>query len=123
MKPTLDQLNALSDYEINCAVAEKLGYEIQKSERLDSKFISVYELSNDGERKVWAAHISFVDMAKYYMEIAVGRCIDIGFTTDRNQVWCSWVDDSAIDETHCYPKDQTGRAVCIAFLLMNQEPV
>lgn len=113
MKPTINQLNALSDYEINCAVAEKLNLP-------DIKIYpkSILVSVNDGE------NLNDYDPCtdpRDYIAIAIEHNISILFNVFRDKVKCSWSDPKASYAVPYMPKAELGRAVCISFLLMNGE--
>ena len=120
---TLEQLSELSDYEINCAVAEKLGHVIY------NKITRAHfnDHSNDllisprGVEQVW---VDYCGTPNDYMPIAIEHGIDIKFdSVDSNEfdTGCDWVSCSYLNskcDMAFYPRKKTGRAVCIAFLLM-----
>jgi len=112
---TIEQLNALSDYEINCAVAEKLGKTIDHDHRS-------YGNSDDAmwyEGKTYHS-AGYCKIPNDYMPIAIEHNITIDFSSVANTV-CAVMIDRDIDLWVCsddLPKPQAGRAVCIAYLLM-----
>lgn len=97
MKPTIEQLNELTDYEINCAVYDK-----------------IHKDSESGDGYVMG-HYYYCETPNRYMPIAIEHGIDIFINPD--DVQCC---DPKGYATRKYPKAQTGRAVCIAYLLMEQ---
>ncbi len=117
MKPTIEQLNALSDYEINCAVTEKLGLDVRSK---TSRFGAVL-CSPKGEVQVFK---DFCDLPNDYMPIAIEHGISIVFNQEEVETDYSKDFDQYMSDYYTVkglPKTQTGRAVCIAFLLMNGE--
>ena len=121
----IDQLNEMSDYEINCAVAENLELIVTGDPEVylsENYLIRVYEKDENGDRgALWATLISFVDMARYYMPIAIEHGISIYFSTT-GEVSCVTYDDQGwATKGKDLNSTKTGRAVCIAFLLMNGE--
>ena len=117
MKPTLDQLNELSDYEINCAVAEKLGYVVIKRGLGADVLIKTMRFSRP---------VNYCNTPNDYMPIASENCITIDFNTDDTVCGAYTREGADMSDYNPYdficsddmPKSQTGRAVCIAFLLM-----
>ncbi len=94
MKPTLEQLNELSDYELNCAVAEKLG-----------------EPSDCYMRK------DYCNNPNDYMPIAIEHRINIEWLKAPDAVMCTAGDYGNICRSINKESD-LGRSVCIVFLLM-----
>jgi len=121
MKPTLEQINELSDYEINCAVAEKLGHVIyNKITRTHfNDHSNELLISPRGVEQVW---VDYCGTPNDYMPIAIKHGIDIIFSSDGYDVQACGYSDKDFSSSDCWsstmPKAQTGRAVCIAFLLM-----
>ena len=116
---TLEQLNELSDYEINCAVAEKLGHIIYN--KITRQHFNDHSndllISPRGVEQVW---VDYCGTPNDYMPIAIEHEITIDFMEDDGTV-CAIAIRPDIEEYVCsddLPKAQTGRAVCIAFLLM-----
>ena len=93
---TLEQLNMLTEHEINCAVAEK-----RDDFKPDGKTYLLFDCNNPND----------------YMPIAINHQISIWMDND-GEVSCSYKGQQEGDRPMYVPKDQTGRAVCIAFLLM-----
>ena len=115
MKPTIEQLNALSDYEINCAAVEKLGLPAHRGNgNLTYK---------DGKSEL--KPFDYCNDPRHYMPIAIEHGITIEFAklviNKEDVVLCS----SSVTKhlSGVFARDKTGRAICTAFLLMNQEPV
>ena len=132
MKPTIDQLNALSDYEINCAVAEKLGlylvdrcvgFKATCTQLGKSKDSVLTSKKKDG----YSVRIKDYCLDPCdYMPIAIEHGISIVFNQEEVETDYSKDFDQYVSDYYTVkslPKTQTGRAICIAFLLMNQEPV
>ena len=117
---TLDQLNQMTDYELNCAVAEKLGLDV-RNKTISGRYLSTNGTavlcSPKGEIQVWK---DYCNTPNDYMPIAIEHGIDIEFDVmsadGEKVVCCTWA--AAGGETEDYPRAQTGRAVCIAFLMM-----
>jgi len=93
----IDQLNALSDAELNRAVKCK------------------YDNITSAPYALFVA--DYCNTPNYYMPIAIEHGISIIQGTPSCVVWCDW--DNNASQTDEFPKNQTGRAICIAFLLMN----
>ena len=114
---TLEQFNELRDYEINCAVAEKLGHVIY------NKITRAHfnDHSNDllisprGAEQVW---VDYCGTPNDYMPIAIEHGISIVFKIQDTLVQCLYTQNEDMHSLPYYDKSQTGRAVCIAFLLM-----
>ena len=116
MKPTLEQLNELSDYELNCAAAEKLGLPL-----LERYGKSVF--ANIDTRKCapdQKGAIDYCNNSHDYMKLAIEHGISIWLDND-GEVSCSYNGDINGQVSLYLPKAQTGRAVVIAFLLMGDE--
>jgi len=105
---TIDQLNALSENELILAVAVKSGIKHDLCE-----MTGIVDI--DGPRGLSFERYNPLTNPSHYMPIAIEHGIDIDFAGDK--VYCEW------EEKMYFPKAQTGRAICTAFLLMNQEPV
>ena len=103
----------MTDYEINCAVAEKLGLELEHDHR---------NYSPQSDSVMWYAGKTYHD-ADYcndprdYMKLAIEYKIDITYGNIEGQVWATARDDNGplIDSG---TKTETGRAVCEVFLMM-----
>jgi len=133
----IDQLNALSDYEINCAVAEKLGYrverEIQANIGFTESFREQYPHTIWGwkDNKSPCEQLCFTRTPDEYMPIAIKHAINISHSIDRERKNIIAEHYPGFDFSKgsrkqkraktVLPKAQTGRAVCITFLLMNGE--
>lgn len=98
---TLEQLNELSDDKINHKVALKA--------RIKHEYCGQTGII-DIDKGLGFERYNPCENPSHYMPIAIEHCIDIDFAGD--QVYCEF------EEKMFYPKAQTGRAVCIAFLLM-----
>jgi len=112
---TIEQLNALSDYEINCAVAEKLGKTIDHDHRS-------YGNSDDAmwyEGKTYHS-AGYCKIPNDYMPIAIEHRISISFKDDTVTASCLIREFKKVDDfvQITEPKTKTGRAVCIASLLI-----
>ena len=122
MKPTIEQLNALSDYEINCAVAKKLGYrveyEIQQNIGFTESFREQYPHTIWGwkDNKSPCEQLCFTRTPDEYMPIAIEHGITIEFE-DKKVMTC---DEHGFNHSEFMETSQTGRAVCIVFLLMTR---
>lgn len=110
MKPTLEQLNELSDYELRYEVATKKGYNfacLVDGERLQiptKEGLVNYDPCND---------------PRDYMPIAIEHGITIELNPFKKDVRCISTDSDGWQHVTALDSDkQTGRAVCIAFLLM-----
>jgi len=107
---TLEQLNEMTDFLLRYEVANKLG-------------ISVCSNMAD-ERLQVASPEGLIDYnplinPAQYMPIAIEHGIDIRYSLGGDTVGCEGYKDEV--EFVCsgiLPKAQTGRAVCIAYLLM-----
>jgi len=125
MKPTIEQLNMLNDYELNCAVAEKRGFKLYDNTKCADGAVNI-DLDNRGVHGALPCSTrNWVNLAGDYMSIAIEYCIDIEFhkadkTVQATNEGHNYTRDNEI-QTSSIPKDQTGRAVCIAFLLMQTE--
>jgi len=121
MKPTLEQLNELSDYELNCETAEKLGHVVLKRGMGDDILIKTMTT---------ARPVNYCNNPNDYMPIAIKYKINIVHSLEnRDNVTAMYIHPYGtpmkviIKERFevVYPAVQTGRAVVIAFLLMGDE--
>lgn len=121
---TQEQLDAMSEYEINCAAKEKLlwlRYPDAKSIELDSN-----------QNCYWLERVGFSSYPvekcctkpEHYMPIAIEQGIGIMFAEDREYRGQCYCITEANDLNHnpiYHPtrdSSQTGRAVITAFLMM-----
>lgn len=137
MKPTLEQLQELTDYEINCAVVEKLGNYALLHENMDEKesfklkrdhgkaaiFVELKDKTNE-YTSPWEKR-NYCDDPRDYMEIAKKYNINIGWSIDRDRKNVIAQHDPSMHEQServkvILPKKQTGRAICIAYLMMEE---
>ncbi len=121
---TLEQLNELSDYEINCAVAEKLGFYALLHENMDDG--QLYQLKNKfGKSAVYVQETDddsfygkdYCNDPRDYMPIAIEHGISITHT-GMNGVTYIVVQQHNGRPISGLQGYEVGRAVCIAFLLM-----
>lgn len=122
---TPEQLKAMSDYEINCAVA-KIQL-VKEDERLKGVELEVYRERICG--RVSKNHSITVPVhdccgdPRVYMPIVIEHCINIGFSIDypeRKNVIAEHRPlrlDRAVVKV-IKPRAEVGRAVCEAFLMM-----
>ena len=126
---TLEQLNELSDYAINCAVAEKMGHDPEHEHRHYNPKL------NDAmwyEGKTYHS-ADYCNTPNDYMPIAIEHKINITHSMypGREDVTVMYMhpfgtplDIVKRDRAEItVPCEQTGRAVCIAFLLIRAEGV
>jgi len=109
---TVEQLNELSNIELNKSVAVKMGMSI------DCVTCSDDAIYAEMDPKGWNVEFNPCIDPRDYMPIAIKHGIDIEFWKGYKQVMCHFVSDGEGKMTERYPEAQTGRAVCIAFLLM-----
>ena len=127
---TLKQLEPMSDYEINCAVAEKLGYYALLHENMDEK--ELYRLKkikgknaiyveepcrSDDDDVEWFQR-DYCKNPSDYMPIAIDHGISINFGKV-DYVWATKGEGFNSIDSGAKELDQTGIAVCECFLLMD----
>ena len=120
---TLEQLNKLSDYEINCAVAEKLGLEIYTGFKYGDGSVCV---KADVGYKSSSPPFSVRDYCNNpndYMPIAEKYLIDIEFDDigGRIAVCGYWEDKARKSWVSAKSNRKTGKSVGTAFLMMDNE--
>lgn len=128
---TIEQLNALSDYEINCAVAIKenpdLGHAMDEQVTETTGSAVNFRLSTPTGDCCDAGTYDYCNNPSDYMPIAIEHGISINFDgVDPNEFdkgidWVSCSYRGSECDMNFYPRKNTGKAVCIAFLLMNGE--
>ena len=107
----------LSGIEINQAVADKLGYGVSvsgKGQALSKDGVSIVVLKNATGN---TEHFDPCNIPNDYMPIAIEHHIEISPYYD--DVYCTlWSAEGMIIGVRkkYYPKEQTGRAVCEAYL-------
>lgn len=99
----------MSDYEINCAVKDKLKLPSHRGNgnltyKDGKSILETFDYCNDPAA---------------YMPIAIEHGISIKFCTITNTVTCSFLSMELTKERLTRPKHETGRAVCECFLLMD----
>tara|TARA_R110000851_G_scaffold187318_1_gene337164 strand:+ start:58194 stop:58514 length:321 start_codon:yes stop_codon:yes gene_type:complete len=102
-----------TDYEINCEVANKLGYTSAGSKTGSS---SVFVHDKKGIRPY-----DWVNRPDHYITLVIEYEIEINFS-DAHMVWCNWDGESSSRSFgEDFNKTEIGQAVCQAFLLMKIE--
>jgi len=117
-----EQLDAMKNYEINLAVAEKLGYYTGVASGKCS--ISIHPFRESGST---ARFFNPYEVPNDYMPIVIEHHISIDFDVNRNVCAVFTINYSDDYKTSDFvasrdlPKDQIGRAVCECFLMMETE--
>ena len=106
----IDQLNALSDFELRVAVGEKRGFNVSclvAGERVQiptrEGLISYDPVTNPAQ----------------YMPIAIEHGISCITSKGLDSLWAKCEEENEVSPVYPLHSDFMGRAVCTVFLLMN----
>ena len=109
-------LEKMNEYQVNCAVAEKLGLYVNK---MNDK-ACVVSSQPPTEGGYTARYFNPCVNPNDYMSIAISNKIDVLFFHKNNLVYCKFNDKkSAFNETDVLKSEHVGLVVCHAFLLMD----
>lgn len=113
---SLEQLNALSDYEINCAVADKY---LPCEYILDGPEKQVWLANFIGDTSILEGYAEFnpCAVANDYMPIAIEHGISIKLRR-KSDIGLPYASAPLCDRVYADSNDKIPRAVCIAYLLM-----
>lgn len=118
---TLEQLNKMTDYEISCAAAEKIGLKLHAGFRLSNGDVYIEREIGCNYNATPFYTMNYCSNPSDYMPIAIEHGIDLHFSACGYDVQACGYKNKDFSSSSCWsgylPKAQTGRAVCIAYLL------
>ena len=116
MKPTLEQLTMLSDYELNCAVAEKKGLPVRKRISKDGNSVYTDDLKGTG------CFVDYCNTPNDYMPIAIEHGISpVSYKQADSMMAYLNNGQTAIGRAYPLLPELVGKMLMIAFLLMEKK--